>query len=110
MKIKYKTRKLERNLTDDRKLFKVYGLLAKKIKQRIKELRNAENLETIGKLPQLRLHPYIGQRKGEWSINIKDNWRIIFSIENEPIPILDDGSVDLSKITIIKINSIEDPH
>ena len=110
MHLNYKSNKLEKNLTDDRKLISTYGQLAKTIKRRRKELTNAENLETIGKLPQLRLHPLSGERVGEWSIDIKNNWRIIFSLDHEPIPTLDDGGVDLSKITIIKINSVEDPH
>jgi len=110
MTINFKTQKLKKNLTDERKLLKVYGQRAKKINQRIKELRNADNLKVISTLPQLRLHPYKGKREGEWSIDIKDNWRIIFTLDHDPIPTLQDGGVDLKKITIIKIESVEDPH
>lgn len=110
MKINYKTKKLEQSLTDERKLLKVFGQRAKKIKQRIKEIKSAENLKILGELPQLRLHPYKGKRKGEWSIDIKDNWRIIFTLDHHPLPTLKDGGVDLTKITVIRIESIEDPH
>ena len=110
MQINYKTKKLKRNLTDDRKLLKTYGQRAKKIKQRIKEIKSAENLKILGEIPQLRLHSYKGKREGEWSIDIKDNWRLIFTLEHEQTTTLKYGRLDLAKITIIKIESIEDPH
>lgn len=110
MKINYKTKKLEKSLTDERKLLKEFGQRAKKIKLRLKEIKSANNLKILGELPQLRLHPYKGKREGEWSINIKDNWRLIFTLDHDPIPTLEDGGVDLTKITILRIQSVEDPH
>lgn len=110
MQINYKTKKLKNSLTDERKLIREYGQIAKKLKQRREELKAAENLKDISLLPSLRLHPYKGSRKGEWSIDIKDNWRLIFEIDQEPIPTVEDGGVNLFKIKIIKIVSIEDPH
>lgn len=110
MEINYKNKKLKKNLTDDRKLSKEFGQRAKKIKLRLKEIKSADNLKILGDLPQLRLHPYKGKRKGEWSIDIKDNWRIVFTLDHDPVPTLIDGGVDLTKITIIKIESVEDPH
>ena|SRR5690625_1775087 len=110
MKIKYKTRKLEKSLTSDKGLAKDYGKLAKKIKQRRQQLESAEHLGVIAKLPALRLHPHKGQNKGMWSIDIQNNWRILFLIGNEPIPTLEDGGVNIEQVTIIEITSITDPH
>jgi len=110
VKLNYKTKKLEKTFNDERKLIKTYGQLAKKIKQRKNEIVNADNLKVLSELPQLRLHPYKGERAGQWSIDIKDNWRIIFSLDHKPIPTLEDGGVDLINITIIRIESVEDPH
>lgn len=110
MKITYKSKKLENSLTTDKGLSKEYGALAKKIKQRISQLLAAENLSNISKLPVLRLHAYEGNRKGEWSIDIFKNWRIIFEIDQDPIPTLQDGGVDLVKVIKIKAISVEDPH
>lgn len=110
MGINYKTKKLKKILTDERKLLSEFGQRAKKINQRLNEIKSADDLRMLGELPQLRLHPYKGKREGEWSIDIKDNWRLIFTLDHDPIPTLDDGGVDLTKITIIKIESVEDPH
>lgn len=105
MKLLYKNKKLEKSLTQDREIVKSFGTLAKKVKQRITELQEADSLAVIATLPFMRLHPYKGDRKGEWSIDIYKNWRICFEIANDSI-----GGVSLAKVTSIKIMSVEDPH
>lgn len=110
MKLSYKTNKLEKSFTTDKGLAKSYGTLAKKIKQRRIQLESADNLEVISKLPALRLHQLIGKGKGTWSIDIHQNWRILFEIDQDPIPSLENGGVDLKAIKIICITSVEDPH
>jgi len=110
LKIRFQTRKLEKQLATDKGLKKAYGDLANKIKQRKQQLEAAESLDTISKLPALRLHPYKGNRKDLWSIDIHKNWRILFEIDQETIPLLHDGGVNLREVTRIKIVSIEDPH
>ena len=110
MEIVYKNNRLENSLTNDKEMLKSYGVLAKKIKQRMTQLKEADNLSVISKLPALRLHPYKGDRMGEWSIDIMENWRIIFEIDQDPIPKSEDGGVNLLLITAIKIVSVEDPH
>jgi len=110
MNLSYKSKKLELSLTEDKSLIKSYGILSKKIKQRIEQLNAADELSIVAKLPVLRLHPYKGDRLGEWSIDIQENWRICFEIDQDPIPSLEDGGVDLKKVTAIKILSVEDPH
>lgn len=110
MKLSFKNKKLKKSLTTDKGLAKSYGKLAKKIKQRRIQLENADNLEVISKLPVLRLHQHKGEGKGTWSIDIQENWRILFEIDQDPIPTLEDGGVDLKMITIICIKSVKDPH
>ena len=110
MKVSYKNKKLEKSLTKDVEIQKTYGTNAKKVKQRIRYLQEADNLSILQTLPALRLHPYKGDRKELWSIDIHKNWRILFKIDQDPIPEKDDGGIDLTEITYIKIMSIEDPH
>lgn len=110
MELHYKSRKLEKTLTDDKQLCKSYGTLAKKIKQRINQLKSADNLGTIAQLPVLRLHPYKADPKGLWSIDIQQNWRILFTIGNNPLPVSEDGCINIKEVTIIKIEQLTDPH
>ena len=110
MELSYKNNKLKKSLTTDKGIAKGYGTIAKKVKLRITQLINADNLEVISTLQVLRLHQHIGKGKGTWSIDIQENWRILFEINQDPIPTLEDGGIDLKAITIISIESVEDPH
>lgn len=109
MEISFKNNKLEKSFTDDKVLSKTYGPLAKKVKQRYVDLKSAKNLFVISQYPAMRLHPYLGN-KGIWSVDIYRNWRILFTISQDPIPTLEGGGVNLNAIEIIKIESVEDPH
>jgi proteic killer suppression protein len=44
-------------------------------------LDSAETLEDLNR-PSFRLHPLKGDRKGQWSITVRENWRIVFRFEN----------------------------
>ena len=110
MEITFKSKKLKRQLTQPKELNKSFGQMAKKISQRIEEFKAAESLYILNKLPGTRCHEYSGDRKGEFSVNITGNYRIIFEPDHEPIPKKKDGGIDWNEIIKIKILYIEDPH
>lgn len=33
-------------------------------------------------LPHFRLHPLVGDRKGQWAVTVRANWRIVFRFED----------------------------
>ena len=47
MEISYKSRKLEKQLTDPNEMIKSFGQLARKVNQRLKDLTDADNLAII---------------------------------------------------------------
>ena len=73
MEITFKNNKLEKSFTDDNLLSKIYGTMAKKVKQRYEDLKLADNLFVISQYPAMRLHPYKGN-SGIWSVDIIKNW------------------------------------
>lgn len=110
MIVTYCSGKLQKTFSSDKEMIKAYGTRAKKLKQRHNELKASENLEAIGKIPAARLHPLKGNKGGEWAVDIFKNWRICFTLNHNPIPKLEDGSVDLAKVNQVTIVSIEDYH
>ena len=34
-------------------------------------------------LPHYRLHPLTGNRKGQWAVTVRANWRIVFRFEDD---------------------------
>ena len=110
MEISYKNRKLEKQLTDPRELAKSFGQLAVKIKMRLKNLKDADNLAIMRTIPAARCHELTGDRKGELAVDVSGNYRMIFEPLHNPIPKKDDGGLKWEEVTKIQINEIEDYH
>jgi plasmid maintenance system killer protein len=110
MIIMFINQRLEKLFNSDKKLNKKYGSQSKRIKQRLNALRAAETLEDMKSMPG-RCHSLTGDRKGQWSLDLKHPYRLIFEPANEPIPRLPDGrGVDQSRVTAICIIGVEDTH
>jgi proteic killer suppression protein len=60
-----------------------------KIRDIVSALLTAQNVEDIPALPGWRLHKLHGDRKGQWSITLTGNWRIVFEVKDDEIYRLD---------------------
>lgn len=110
VEISYKSRKLEKQLTDPKEMTRSFGQLARKVNQRLKDLSDADNLAIMKSFPAARCHELEGGRKGELSIDVSGNYRMIFVPLNEPIPKKDDGGLNWEEVTKIQIIEIKDYH
>lgn len=110
MDVSYKSRKLEKQLTDPREMVKSFGQLARKVNQRLKELTDADNLAIIRTIQAARCHELTGDRKGELAVVVSGNYRMVFEPNHQPIPNKDDGGLNWEEVTKIQINEIEDYH
>jgi proteic killer suppression protein len=110
MEINYKTRKLEKSFTDTKVMLASYGSRARKVNQRIKELKAAANLEVMKTIPAANCHLLKVDRSNQFAVDIPANWRIIFEPDHDPIPVNKDGSIDCSAITKITIIEVKDYH
>ena len=52
----------------------------------------------------------IGRRKGEFAVDLKQPFRLVFRPNHDPVPLKTDGGIDLEHITSITIMSVEDYH
>ena len=57
-----------------------------------------------------RCHELKGDRKAEWAVDISVNHRMIFKINQEPVPLNRDGTVDTLKVVNIMIIETTDYH
>lgn len=110
MKISYKNKKLEKQLTDPRKMNKTFGVMAKKVNQRMKELSGADHLAVIRSIPAARCHELSGDKKGLLSVDVSGNYRLTFEPDHTTPPVKEDGGLDWQQVTKIKIIAVEDPH
>lgn len=110
MKISFKSNSLEKKLSTPKAIQKAYGERAKRVNQRMKELEAASILEIMRTLPAANCHELEGNLKGELAVDISRNWRIIFEVDHDPLPLKVDGGLDWKEVTAIKILEVEDYH
>ncbi|VTR62450.1 killer suppression protein HigA [Actinobacillus pleuropneumoniae] len=111
MDIYFKDRKLEKAMNNERDCIKMWGAdNARKIMTRMAELKAADNLSIIPHVPPARLHLLTGNRAGQFSVSVKDPFRIIFKPEEDPPPYTTDGGIDKNLVTKIRIIEVGDYH
>jgi toxin HigB-1 len=111
MVIFFKTSKTHKIFRSQKSLIQTYGKNnAEKIINRMSVLGVAENLDQVPKEPPERCHQLTGNRDEQFAVDIDHLRRIIFEVNNEPIPRKEDNGIDLKKVTEIIIYGIEDYH
>ncbi len=101
MEICFKDKKLQKICEQHTKLQAKYGeLRARRILLRIGDLLDALNLSDVKKLPQARLHPLQGDRKGQFALDTVHPYRLIIRPQNGNVESLD----TITKVEIISIN------
>lgn len=83
---------------------------AGKIRQRLEDLRAFACLADVPSTPPFRCHPLKGERAGQYAIDVRHPFRLLFEIDHDPIPLTADGSVDRKRVTAICIVGVEDYH
>ncbi len=83
---------------------------ARKLQQRLAELKAADTLSDISHLPPPRCHALTGNRTGQFSVDLDHPYRLLFIPADDPIPYKEDGGIDLALVTEIEIIEIEDTH
>lgn len=110
MDISFGSAKFQDQCNNQKLLVKHHGTLrAKRIKQRLDDLRAATILEEMRQLPG-RCHELRGDRSGQLSLDLDHPYRLVFEPANHPIPRKPDGGLDWTRITAIVIIGVEDTH
>ena len=110
LEVLFSDKKLQKICSDEKLLQREYGQNARKIQRRLFELHSVDNLSQISPLPPPRRHQLKGDRKGQYAVDVKHPFRIVFVPANDPVPLKDDGGVDLEKVTVVEIVWIGDYH
>ena len=108
MEIRFGNRKLrelcERRVRAERRL----GTgSARKLRSRLSDLEAAAS---VAELHAGRPHTLKGTRKDHLALDLGGGLRMVLSADQEPCPRHADGGIDWSRVTVIRIESIEDYH
>jgi len=111
MNIAFRTSKLQRIFNSETELKTTHGpQMAAVIRNRMVFLRAANNLDQVPVKPPFRRHQLTGEYKGCFAVDLKHPFRLIFRPINDPLPSLEDGGIDLRRVTDIEIICVEDYH
>ena len=110
MDIKFSQSKLRKLANDVRKCQKEFGVKKSTLFfKRLTDLREADTLEDIRNLPG-RYHELVGDRKGQWACYLDHPYRLIFTPQENPIPVNQSGQYIWIEIVSIEIVEIVDYH
>jgi len=111
MEISFRTRKLERVMTDAGELVKHYGSdQARRIQARLLDLRDAPNLAILAKLSQTRVHELKRDRAGQISIDVRHPYRLLVKPDYDHPPRKSDGGLDWALVSKVVVLEIVDTH
>jgi proteic killer suppression protein len=106
VKITFNNKKLEKLVQNERKMVKEFGSLrAAILKKRLTQLEDAATLEAVRFYPG-NYHELKNNRKGQWSCDLDQPYRLIFTPHENPIPTNEDGQfiwIEISGIEVIEI-------
>lgn len=80
---------------------------AKKLRTRLADLDAAMRL---GDVTAGHPHPLIGDRIGQFAVNLSDGHRLVFKASDDPKPLNADGSINWREVKSIEIVFIGDYH
>lgn len=96
---------------DSRRLRHKYGpRCAERLVARLAQIRAAESLEVLCQLPQARCHQLVGDRVGQFSLDLEHPLRLIVEVADTPIPRLEDGGIDRRHVQRLTFIEITDTH
>lgn len=111
MEIVYATTWLKKRCDNEREANKEWGaMVAKKLRQRLAELKAAPRLSDISPHRPARLHELDHDRAGQLAVDLHDGFRLVFVPNHEPKPTKADGGLDRDRVTSIKIVEVGDYH
>lgn len=107
IEIFFRERRLQRDCEDPKLLSRRFGQFATPLRRRLAQLRAAEVLADV---VLGNPHPLRGNRAGQFAVTITQNYRLIFELADDPLPLLDDGTVDIAQVSAIRILEVGDYH
>lgn len=110
IEISWSSRKMEKSCSDDRQGARAWGAEQWKVlKMRLVSLRAAPTLADMQGVFG-NCHPLRADRAGEYAIDLRGPYRLIFEAYHDPVPQRDDGGIDITRVTNIRIKEVDNYH
>lgn len=111
MEIAFGSRKMEKLCNSTKEMrAKLGDRGARLLQQRLAEIKAADTLEDLGKVPGARCHELAADRKGQLAVDLVHPRRLIFVADHNPLPEKPDGGLDWQKVTRVLVVETVDYH
>ena len=111
MDVSFATRSMQKVCSSEKEMKRKWGAaLTKKLQQRLLELKAADTLDDISRLPPARCHELTGNRKGELSVDVAHPYRLVFKPNHDPLPLKPGGGLDWALVTSVIVLEVVDTH
>ena len=108
MQITYASKTIQRLCEEDKHQRKQLGeQRAKRLKNRLAELRAVEN---VSQLQLGRPHALTADRAGQYSVDLDGPMRLLFEPTDQPPPTLPSGGIDWQQVSSVRLLEIGDTH
>jgi toxin HigB-1 len=106
----FSSNRLKKELSDAKAMVRAYGDRAKPLKMRLDLLAQVTSLADVPTGSPTYCHQLSSDRKDQFAVTIKDNWRLIFRSDPNPPSKLPEGGVDFRAIKAITLIEVTDYH
>ena len=111
MRILFRTKILRKRCNCSTLARRKWGVaMAKRLRACLDDLDAAEVLEDLRNLRHLHCHELTGDRKGQFSLDLRQPFRLICMPADAPVPRKPDGGLDWSRVTAVEIIEVVDTH
>ena len=108
MEIGFRNSQLRRLCEEEKQATRRLGPdCARKLRGRLSDL---EAVACVTDLQAGRPHPLTGDREGQFALDLSGGYRLVFSPDETLPPRHEDGSIDWSRVTTVRIEDIGDYH
>lgn len=109
LEVCFATQALQKRLGTDKARVRAYGSdIARTLARRQAQMQAASTLADLACLG--KCHELKGGRKGELAVSVTANLRLVFEPADDPVPTKDDGGLDWTRVTSIRILEVIDYH
>lgn len=111
MEVSFATKSMQKCCSEEKAMRKRWSEnLARRLKQRLMELRAATTLQDICRTPPARCHELKGERKGQLAVDLGHPFRLVFKPDHAPVPRTSDGGLDWDSVTKVMVIEVVDYH
>lgn len=103
MTIAFNSDKLAKSLSSEDEVTRAFGEKALMVWRRLVILRSTANLMMLQSIEVLNCRQGATSISGHWLLKVQSNYSMVFLIDHNPIPLKEDGTLDASLVTRLKI-------